>query len=94
MGEILDEHNHHDLIDKIKEMETHVPGVCGIEKCLVRKTGMTYFVDLHLEVTGTISVNEGHTIAHNFKDYLLKKLPEIRDVLIHIEPFENKNTPK
>lgn len=94
LGEILDEHNHHDLIDKIKEMETHVPGVCGIEKCLVRKTGMTYFVDLHLEVTGTISVNEGHTIAHNFKDYLLKKLPEIRDVLIHIEPFENKNTPK
>jgi cation diffusion facilitator family transporter len=94
LGEILDEHNHHDLIDKIKEMETHVPGVCGIEKCLVRKTGMTYFVDLHLEVTGTISVNEGHTIAHNFKDYLLKKLPEIHDVLIHIEPFENKITPK
>lgn len=94
LGEILDEHNHHDLINKIKEMETHVPGVCGIEKCLVRKTGMTYFVDLHLEVTGTISVNEGHTIAHNFKDYLLKKLPEIHDVLIHIEPFENKITPK
>lgn len=94
LGEILDEHNHHDLIDKIKEMETHVPGVCGIEKCLVRKTGMTYFVDLHLEVTGTISVNEGHSIAHNFKDYLLKKLPEIHDVLIHIEPFENKITPK
>ena len=91
LGEILDEHSHHDLIDKIKQMETHVAGVQGIEKCLVRKTGMTYLVDLHLEVAGSISVNEGHRIAHEFKDYLQGQLPEINDVLIHIEPFENKN---
>jgi cation diffusion facilitator family transporter len=91
LGEILDEHSHHDLIDKIKQMETHVVGVQGIEKCLVRKTGMTYLVDLHLEVAGSISVNEGHRIAHEFKDYLQGQLPEINDVLIHIEPFENKN---
>ncbi|MCF8408136.1 MAG: cation diffusion facilitator family transporter [Crocinitomicaceae bacterium] len=91
LGEILDEHNHHELIDKIKLMETHIAGVQGIEKCLVRKTGMTYLVDLHLEVAGSISVNEGHRIAHEFKDYLQGQLPEINDVLIHIEPFENKN---
>jgi cation diffusion facilitator family transporter len=92
LGEILDEHNHHELIDKIKLMETHVVGVQGIEKCLVRKTGMTYLVDLHLEVAGSISVNEGHRIAHEFKDYLQGQLPEINDVLIHIEPFENKKS--
>ena len=91
LGEILDEHNHHELIDKIKQMETHIVGVQGLEKCLVRKTGMTYLVDLHLEVAGSISVNEGHRIAHEFKDYLQGQLPEINDVLIHIEPFENKN---
>ena len=91
LGEILDEHNHHELIAKIKLMETHIVGVQGIEKCLVRKTGMTYLVDLHLEVAGSISVNEGHRIAHEFKDYLQGQLPEINDVLIHIEPFENKN---
>lgn len=92
LGEILDEHNHHELIDKIKLMETHIVGVQGIEKCLVRKTGMTYLVDLHLEVAGSISVNEGHRIAHEFKDYLQGQLPEINDVLIHIEPFENKKS--
>jgi divalent metal cation (Fe/Co/Zn/Cd) transporter len=42
-------------------------------------------------VAGSISVNEGHRIAHEFKDYLQGQLPEINDVLIHIEPFENKN---
>ena len=93
LGEILDEHNHHELIDKIKKLETHVVGVEGIEKCLVRKTGMTYFVDLHLEVKGSISVSEGHKIAHDFKDYLLQQLPEIHDILIHIEPYNNLKQP-
>lgn len=86
LGEVLDEHNHHELIDKIREMESHVEGVEGIEKCLVRKTGMTYFVDLHLEVDAQITVDKGHLIAHNFKDYLMNQLPEITDVLIHVEP--------
>jgi hypothetical protein len=38
-------------------MENKVEGVMGIEKCFVRKTGMTYFVDLHLELDGRITVS-------------------------------------
>lgn len=86
LGEILDEHTHHELIEKIRQMERDVEGVLGIEKCLVRKTGVYYFVDIHLEVDGAISVNKGHQIAHNFKDYVMNQIPEISDVLIHIEP--------
>jgi cation diffusion facilitator family transporter len=86
LGEILDEHTHHDLIENIRQMENDVKGVMGIEKCLVRKTGVYYFVDIHLEVDGAISVNEGHEIAHKFKDYIMDKIPDISDILIHIEP--------
>jgi cation diffusion facilitator family transporter len=86
LGEILDEHTHHDLIEKIRQMENDVVGVMGIEKCLVRKTGMYYFVDIHLEVDATISVEKGHKIGHDFKDYVMKKIPDISDILIHIEP--------
>jgi divalent metal cation (Fe/Co/Zn/Cd) transporter len=31
-------------------------------------------------------VDEGHTIAHALKAHLIKTLPEIEDVLVHIEP--------
>jgi divalent metal cation (Fe/Co/Zn/Cd) transporter len=86
LGEILDEHTHHDLIEKIRAMENDVEGVLGIEKCLVRKTGVYYFVDVHLEVDATISVEKGHKIGHDFKDYVMEKLPDISDILIHIEP--------
>jgi divalent metal cation (Fe/Co/Zn/Cd) transporter len=52
----------------------------------VRKSGISFHVDLHLIVSGAISVSEGHEIAHRLKDELLNKLPEINNVLIHIEP--------
>ena len=56
------------------------------EKCFVRKTGMTYHVDLHVVVNGNLSVNEGHRISHDLKNRLLQELPQVADILIHIEP--------
>ena len=88
LGEILDEHLYDDLIAEIREIAVTVEGVIDTEKCHVRKTGMTYFVDLHLIVNGDITVTEGHEIAHRLKDTIQLKLPEIADVLIHVEPYE------
>ena len=88
LGEILDEHLYDGMIAEIRAIATTVAGVIDTEKCHVRKTGMTYFVDLHLIVNGWISVTEGHEIAHRLKDTIQFKLPEIADVLIHVEPYE------
>lgn len=86
LSEILDEHLYDDLVARIRALSVEVPGVLGTEKCYVRKTGMTYHVDLHVVVDGEISVREGHTIAHHLKDVLQEKMPEIADILIHVEP--------
>jgi cation diffusion facilitator family transporter len=86
LGEIMDEHLHDNVIADIRRLSTNVDGVLDTEKCLVRKTGMVYIVDLHVEVDGKLSVFEGHEISHRLKDYLMEQMPEIADVLIHIEP--------
>ena len=86
LGEIMDEHLYDDFITQIREVSHNVPGVIETEKCFVRKTGMTFHVDLHVIVDGDITVNEGHDIAHDLKDELIKAFPEIADVLVHIEP--------
>ena len=75
-----------DLIEEIRSIAEKVEGVDGTEKCFVRKTGMTYLVDLHLLVNGNLSVSEGHEISHAVKDTLMQDLPEIANILIHIEP--------
>lgn len=86
LGEIMDEQIHEDLVLKIRNFSMQVQGVKGTEKCHIRKSGMKFHVDLHAMVTGSISVLEGHDISHRLKDHLLSELPEIADVLIHIEP--------
>ncbi|MBD3581668.1 cation diffusion facilitator family transporter [Flavobacterium selenitireducens] len=86
LGEILDENLHHEVVGKIRIIARTVPGVIDTEKLHVRKSGMNYLVDLHLTVNGDISVTEGHEIAHRLKDKVQNEMPEIADVLIHIEP--------
>ncbi|MFT5618515.1 MAG: cation diffusion facilitator family transporter [Arenicella sp.] len=87
-GEIMDEHLYDDLIIKIRKNSAEVEGILGTEKCYVRKAGMKYYVDLHARVDGSISVKKGHTLSHKLKDYLLKTIPNLGNVLIHIEPSD------
>ena len=86
LGEIMDEHLYDDLIMTIRKISLEVDGVQGTEKCQVRKVGMRFYIDLHIEVDGTLSVKEGHDIAHRLKARLRNDLPEVADILIHVEP--------
>lgn len=86
LGEVMDEHMYDDMIEDIRKAAESVPGVVETEKCYVRKTGMNFHVDLHIAVNAEITVKKGHDIAHEVKDRLLHSIPEIVDVLIHVEP--------
>ena len=93
LGEIMDEHLYDDFIAEIREVSHKVPGVIETEKCFVRKTGMTFHVDLHVIVDGALSVNRGHEIAHDLKNELIKQFPEVADVLVHVEPDNIEHSP-
>jgi cation diffusion facilitator family transporter len=86
LAEIMDEHLYQDLIEQIKTEGAAFTGVIEVEKCLVRKLGTKYQIDMHLVVNGKITVAEGHLIGHNFKEHLQLVHPKIADILIHIEP--------
>ncbi len=86
LAEIMDEHLYDDLVLEIREIAAGVKGITGTEKCFVRKTGMKYYVDLHASVDANISVKEGHDLSHKLQDALKAKIPELGNVLIHIEP--------
>ena len=75
------------IIDKaVRTVASNVPGVAAIDQCRVRKMGLDYWVDLHVEVDGALSVRDGHTIAHAVKDAVRAAEPAVVDVLVHIEP--------
>ena len=86
LGEIMDEHLYDELVAEIRIVSKKVDGVIDTEKCYVRKTGIKFHVDLHIAVNSNITVKEGHEISHHLKDRLKLELPQLADVLIHIEP--------
>lgn len=88
LGEIMDEHLYEDLVSDIREISKKVDGVIDTEKCHIRKTGFSYYVDLHAIVSANITVKAGHDIAHQLKDKLKEELPQLANILIHIEPDE------
>ncbi|RLZ12662.1 cation diffusion facilitator family transporter [Faecalibacter macacae] len=86
LGEIMDEDLYGKENEDIKVIARKVPGVKAVEKCVIRKSGMVYFVDMHAVVRGSLSVAEGHAISHLIKDRVMEEIPQVQDVLVHIEP--------
>jgi len=45
-------------------------------------------VDLHIVVKGEMTVREGHLLSHKVEDEILRALPQVAEVLVHVEPEE------
>lgn len=86
---LLDEMPPIEMVQHIRLLATHFPRVRGVEKVLGRKTGLFYLIDLHLEVPGEMSVTEAHQLGHDVKDWLMAEMPEIGDIIVHIEPMDD-----
>jgi cation diffusion facilitator family transporter len=72
---------------EIRASAKSVRGALDVEKCYARKTGLRYHVDLHLEVDPDLSVRRGHSIAEEVRNKVRADLPWVADVLIHVEPY-------
>lgn len=89
-SELLDVQAPDEFVRAIREAASSVAGVRGVEKLWVRKSGLEYFADIHIEVDPELTVAEGHRIGHAVKDRLVGQFPALRDVLVHLEPFADR----
>jgi divalent metal cation (Fe/Co/Zn/Cd) transporter len=76
-----------EVVARIRQMASEVGGVERVEKCFARKAGHLLFVEMHLEVDPQMTVSRSHEIAHDVKDQIRAQMPNVSDVLVHIEPM-------
>lgn len=86
-SELMDAQADSALVREIREAAESVPDVKAVETLWVRKSGLEYFADIHIEVDGHLSVDTGHRISHHVKRHLLQQFAVLRDVLVHLEPW-------
>jgi len=86
LNELMDIAVPRDLDNDVRELALRVRGVASLDKSRVRKSGLSYLVDIQIRVDGALSVREGHDIAHAVKDALLESTLRVSDVSVHVEP--------
>jgi cation diffusion facilitator family transporter len=86
--ELMDTAPSRELVERIRGVAEAGDGVSQVEKCIVRKMGYRYYVDMHVHVDPGMTVRRSHQIAHEVKDQIRQAVPAVHDVLIHIEPAQ------
>lgn len=77
------------FLEAARTTASGVPRVLGIEKLRMKKIGLGYFMDIHIEVDPHLTVEDGHRIGHAVKDEVQMRLPQITDIVTHIEPWRS-----
>ena len=87
MHQILDRIPTDGYFEKVKESALRAAGVLGTEKIRVQLFGPDAYVGIDIEVDPQLSVQVAHGISQKVRYEIQKELPEVRDVMVHVEPF-------
>jgi cation diffusion facilitator family transporter len=87
--ELSDVAPHPDIEAQVRAIAGSVPGILSMDKCFVRKMGLSFYVDLHIVVNGELTVREGHLLSHRVEDEILGARLSVAEVLVHVEPQES-----
>ncbi len=73
----------------IFEAVDRVPLAGNPHRVRIRRIGSMRVVDLDIEVAPDMSVSKAHGIAVAVENSIKESLPDIYDVIVHVEPFGN-----
>ena len=86
----------HDLMDRMPGSEIvglvraaaeSVAGVKAVEKLTVRRAGMVYHVDIHVQADPQMSLHTSHELSGAVKAAIRRAEKRVRGVLVHMEPY-------
>ncbi|WP_083273776.1 cation diffusion facilitator family transporter [Geosporobacter ferrireducens] len=83
-----------EVMEDIKQTSLSVDGVRSVHDVKARKYGAEILVDMKICVDPLITVEEGHHLAGQAKHLVLEKIPDVKDVLIHVNPCSEKDYEK
>jgi len=70
------------LFDAVKS----IPQAGNPHRARIRKMAASWDIDLDIEVDGSLTVSEAHEIAETVEQAIRNRIPDVYDIMIHIEP--------
>ncbi|WP_339464717.1 MULTISPECIES: cation diffusion facilitator family transporter [unclassified Pseudomonas] len=84
---LMDEELPTDVSQHMLDLACSVPGVLGAHDLRTRISGHHWFVQLHLELPGELTLSVAHSISDQAADAIHKAYPRA-EVLVHADPQE------
>jgi divalent metal cation (Fe/Co/Zn/Cd) transporter len=97
ISELIDAGAPEETQKTIAEIACRTDGVREVHAIRSRYISTSIQIDLHIVVDGEISVREGHTIADNVENGIISRIPEVLEVVVHVDPSRvssDKRTPR
>jgi cation diffusion facilitator family transporter len=88
VGDLMDRAPSADLIGRVTTIAQSVPDVRLVEKVMIRKAGVGFFVDLHVQAAPEMSLQDAHILSGKVKSAIRAAEPRVLGALIHMEPYE------
>ena len=89
--ELIDTALEREKVEEIEKVILAVPGVEELHLLRTRRMGSEALVDVHIILTDPrISVSEGHQISETVRATLIRKIDEVSDVTVHIDPEDDE----
>ena len=85
---LMDRSAEPELLAQIHQIASAVSDVRAVEKVIVRRAGTYYFADLHVHADPGMSLRDAHIVSGKVKSAIRVQLPNVRGVLVHMEPYE------
>ena len=87
--DLMDRMPGEDVVAPIRSAAVAVPDVRAVEKLHVRKVGMTYQVTIHVQATGSMTLEESHALGGRVKYAIRATMRSVDQVTVHMEPFRS-----
>lgn len=85
---LMDRSAEPEIRTRIRDIASAVDDVRAVEKVIVRRAGTDYFADLHVHADPGMSLRDAHVVSGKVKSAIRTRLPNVRGVLVHMEPSE------
>jgi divalent metal cation (Fe/Co/Zn/Cd) transporter len=77
--------SHSTIWDLVKEIAEGMPGSRGVHNIHIQDIDGKLGVDLHLEVSGNMSLKQAHQISDDVEKKIKEADPDISEITVHIE---------
>lgn len=87
LQDLMDRMPGDEILAPVRRAAEAVAGVRAVEKLTVRKAGLVFHVDIHVQADPRMPLEDAHRLSGAVKGAIRAAVPSVAGVLVHMEPF-------